>query len=120
MFRRDKSDNQTEVEAVDLKDPNSAPAKKKKENSNYEQFLENVPKSPEWFVVPKSNVKPSLYSELAHIDVSELEFGQIIGNGSFGQVWRGSWRSSEVAIKQVKPCLYLNITIIDFRSTESA
>ena len=26
----------------------------------------------------------------------------IIGKGSFGQVWKGKWRQTQVAIKQIK------------------
>jgi hypothetical protein len=36
------------------------------------------------------------------IDFSELVLEEEIGKGSFGVVWKGQWRNTEVAIKQVK------------------
>ena len=67
----------------------------------YNQFS-IIPQSDEWFMVGKSNISPSIYSQMSHIDASELKFEKVIGNGSFGQVWKGNWRKLIVAIKQVK------------------
>ena len=53
-------------------------------------------------MVGKSNISPSIYSQMSHIDASELKFDKMIGRGSFGQVWKGNWRKLIVAIKQVK------------------
>ncbi|KAL6079707.1 Protein tyrosine kinase 2 beta [Balamuthia mandrillaris] len=35
------------------------------------------------------------------IPSAELEYGEKIGEGAFGTVWKGFWRNSEVAIKQL-------------------
>jgi serine/threonine protein kinase len=39
--------------------------------------------------------------DVPQIKASELVFTEKIGKGSFGQVWKGKWRSGFVAIKQV-------------------
>eukprot|EP00002_Diphylleia_rotans_P011899 TRINITY_DN233_c0_g2_i11.p1 TRINITY_DN233_c0_g2~~TRINITY_DN233_c0_g2_i11.p1 ORF type:complete len:1491 (-),score=353.01 TRINITY_DN233_c0_g2_i11:2172-6428(-) len=36
-----------------------------------------------------------------HVKFNELEFGKALGAGSFGEVFAGSWRGSEVAIKKL-------------------
>ena len=33
------------------------------------------------------------------IEPSEIEYGEIIGEGSFGKVWKGTCRGKQVAIK---------------------
>ena len=40
--------------------------------------------------------------KVSQIDSSQLEFEAIIGKGSFGQIWKGKWRQTQVAIKQIK------------------
>ena len=35
------------------------------------------------------------------VDASEIELQSKIGTGSFGEVFRGSWRGTEVAIKVI-------------------
>jgi len=37
------------------------------------------------------------------IDYNELKFGDKIGSGSFGTVFRGEWRGQDVAIKVIRP-----------------
>ena len=44
----------------------------------------------------------NLNQKISEIDSSQLEFELVIGKGSFGQVWKGKWRQTQVAIKQVK------------------
>ena len=41
-------------------------------------------------------------SKISEIDSSQLEFESVIGKGSFGQVWKGKWRQTQIAIKQIK------------------
>ena len=36
------------------------------------------------------------------IDMSELEFGEVVGRGSFATVHRGSWKGHDVALKKMK------------------
>ena len=87
----------------------------------------NVPKSKDWFVVRDSdyvrfqqshdndndirndndndkdnNNNLVLSKKITPIDATQLEFEKVIGNGSFGQVWKGKWRLTQVAIKQIK------------------
>ena len=80
----------------------------------------NVPKSKDWFVVrdsdynrfqqshgnvndnDKDNNNLVLAKKISQIDATQLEFEKVIGNGSFGQVWKGKWRLTQVAIKQIK------------------
>ena len=33
------------------------------------------------------------------LSLKELDLSSVIGGGAFGQVWRGSWRSTPVAVK---------------------
>ena len=40
--------------------------------------------------------------KISEIDAIQLEFESVIGKGSFGQVWKGKWRQTQVAIKQIK------------------
>eukprot|EP00727_Mastigamoeba_balamuthi_P006829 m51a1_g2767 putative tyrosine (836) ;mRNA; r:999894-1003775 len=42
------------------------------------------------------------------IDVDELEVGTLVGEGSFGTVFRGTWRGNTVAIKQLRNAGDLN------------
>ena len=44
----------------------------------------------------------NLDQKISEIDSSQLEFESVIGKGSFGQVWKGKWRLTQVAIKQIK------------------
>eukprot|EP00727_Mastigamoeba_balamuthi_P009715 m51a1_g5366 putative protein serine threonine (780) ;mRNA; r:516582-519978 len=43
------------------------------------------------------------------IDYDELVFGDVVGEGNFGTVYRGTWRGSEVAIKQIRGGSYLSL-----------
>ena len=39
------------------------------------------------------------------MDMKELEFGSVIGRGSFAVVYRGCWQGKDVALKQIRvPC----------------
>lgn len=35
------------------------------------------------------------------IDYADLQMGDVIGEGSFGRVYRAKWRGSDVAVKQL-------------------
>jgi tRNA A-37 threonylcarbamoyl transferase component Bud32 len=48
---------------------------------------------------PEAVVKRMRNTELKLIDLAEIEFGPLIGAGSYGSVFRGNWRGVEVAIK---------------------
>lgn len=43
----------------------------------------------------------NLHSNDWEININELEFGELLGTGSFGQVHRGTWKGTEVAIKKI-------------------
>jgi predicted Ser/Thr protein kinase len=44
------------------------------------------------------------FTELS-VDMRELEFGNVIGRGSFAVVYRGCWKGKDVALKQIRvPC----------------
>ena len=68
----------------------------------------NVAKSNDWFVVDKSMLQSPIQingistQKISEIDPNQLEFESVIGKGSFGQVWKGKWRQTQVAIKQIK------------------
>eukprot|EP00002_Diphylleia_rotans_P020365 TRINITY_DN3957_c0_g1_i2.p1 TRINITY_DN3957_c0_g1~~TRINITY_DN3957_c0_g1_i2.p1 ORF type:complete len:2252 (-),score=324.98 TRINITY_DN3957_c0_g1_i2:265-7020(-) len=55
-----------------------------------------------WFYVHTRrrvlNLKKKLF---AQIEYSELEFGRLLGSGGFGEVYAGTWRGTEVAIKKL-------------------
>jgi len=59
-----------------------------------------VPESNQWRTV--TYVPTIAASIVVQIKSSELTFVKNIGSGSFGEVWRGRWRASDVAIKQVR------------------
>ena len=77
--------------------------------TNYTSLPPNVPQSNDWFVFSPAqktieidnDISISL-GKISEIDVNQLEFLEVIGKGSFGQVWKGKWRMTEVAIKQIK------------------
>ena len=83
------------------------------QDSQYNKFIlqQSIPKSNDWFVVDKSRLQSyiqtkdsssvDLNQNISEIDSSQLDFESSIGNGSFGQVWKGKWRSTQVAIKQI-------------------
>ncbi|KXZ44278.1 hypothetical protein GPECTOR_70g509 [Gonium pectorale] len=57
---------------------------------------------------------PSAYRDL-EINPEELTFGQRIGFGSYGEVYRGTWRGTEVAIKRLLEQNVCAETIREFR-----
>ncbi|XP_075895727.1 serine/threonine-protein kinase TNNI3K [Nelusetta ayraudi] len=48
-----------------------------------------------------------------HLQLSELEFNEIIGSGSFGQVYRGKCRNKIVAIKRYRANTYCSKSDVD-------
>ena len=77
----------------------------KKESTNYSSIPPNVAKSNDWFVVDKSILQSSIQTngtslnlnqKISEIDSSQLEFESVIGKGSFGQVWKGKWRQTQM------------------------
>ena len=105
--KQEKTNNQQPYEDISsVIDKNSKNSSIKEEYNVFQKQemkeFSNIPQSNEWFMLGQSNVSPSIYSEMSHIDVSELKFEKLIGSGSFGQVWKGDWRGLGVAIKQVK------------------
>jgi predicted Ser/Thr protein kinase len=54
----------------------------------------------------KSEVMSDIFLDNVTLNPAELTFGKILGAGSFGRVYQGTWRHSEVAIKELLPeCL---------------
>ena len=72
----------------------------KNENGNDPIIPSNVPKSNNWYQTPK--LQKNEAEKISQIDASQLVFESKIGNGSFGEVWKGKWRLLSVAIKQIK------------------
>ena len=72
--------------------------------TTYEKLPISIKNSKDWVTISQSDMQSiSIRSDkISQIDSSQLEFNKIIGNGSFGQVWKGRWRQTQVAIKQVK------------------
>ena len=50
----------------------------------------------------KFDSQATLLKRITRIEAADLKFQEIVGSGSFGQVWKGEWQSTEVAIKQIK------------------
>ena len=63
------------------------------ENSDMEEYYEKAMKSRHL-----GNNKV----QIALIDPSEIVLQRIIGEGTFGRVWVAKWRSSQVAVKEVR------------------
>ncbi|GFH25143.1 mitogen activated protein kinase kinase kinase 3, partial [Haematococcus lacustris] len=53
------------------------------------------------------------------IDPGELVFGQRLGMGSFGEVFRGEWRGTEVAIKRLLEHTLSDSSMRDFKAEVS-
>ena len=72
--------------------------------TTYDKLPISIKNSNDWAIISQSDMQSiSIRSDkISQIDSSQLEFNKIIGNGSFGQVWKGRWRQTQVAIKQVK------------------
>jgi len=49
------------------------------------------------------------------ISFEELEFGELIGSGAFGDVYKGSWRQITVAIKKLKPSATMGAKLKEFK-----
>ena len=81
-----KNENNANKNDETLIEMNTKAQEKPTEYASINQFS-NFPQSDEWFMVGKSNISPSIYSQMSHIDASELKFEKVIGSGSFGQVW---------------------------------
>lgn len=55
---------------------------------------------------------PSSSKYVWHIDYHELVIEQLIGQGAFGQVFKGKWNGTPVAIKKLLPEVdLLSVTI---------
>ena len=74
--------------------------KKKKCSLVYQIMKKNI-RSPYYDILKHKKLKP-----VPLIDQSDLKFGRneddIIGEGGFGKVYRGSWGGTEVTIKEIK------------------
>ena len=83
--------------------------------TTYDKLPNSIRDSKDWVTVSRNDLQNVSISAkiISQIDSSQLEFNKIIGNGSFGQVWKGRWRQIQVAIKQVKQ------EIIDKKSTQN-
>jgi sterile alpha motif and leucine zipper-containing kinase AZK len=65
----------------------------------YAAVPSNVPQSSQWAMM---SAIPSDASGIVEVKADELTFSTAIGSGSFGEVWKGKWRNSDVAIKQIR------------------
>ena len=72
--------------------------------TTYDKLPSSIKDSKDWATISQSHMQSvSIRSDkISQIDSLQLEFNKIIGNGSFGQVWKGRWRQTQVAIKQIK------------------
>ena len=66
-------------------------------------MIEQSQISKDWVRVLHSDIESiPISNKISQIDSNQLQFIKMIGSGSFGQVWKGKWRQTQVAIKQVK------------------
>jgi len=72
---------------------------------NLSNLPSNVPRNSNWAILNQSQISNKISTT---IKPNELEFGDVLGNGSFGEVFKGRWRKSDVAIKQVKAALLID------------
>jgi len=85
----------------------------KSNSTNYDQIPGNFPQNSQWKMVSNAPIQLE-DSKVLQIKPEELVLEQNIGSGSFGEVWRGKWRSSDAAIKQVKSDLMDDNGISEF------
>ena len=48
------------------------------------------------------NVKINTAIKDQSVDIKDLEFGPVVGRGSFASVHRGIWNGTEVALKRIR------------------
>lgn len=50
---------------------------------------------------------------MQRINKSELEYVKELGSGTYGTVYHGKWKGSDVAIKRLKPSCFTEGTVED-------
>ena len=77
---------------------------KKKDENVYDKLMKQTKDPKKWVKLSQSDIKNISISnqKISQIDANQLQFDELIGNGSFGEVWKGKWRLLPVAIKQIK------------------
>ena len=75
--------NETSIEMKPKDQEQIKPKERLNDETEYVSISQlEFSESGEWFMVGKSNISPSIYSQMSHIDASELKFEKVIGNGS--------------------------------------
>lgn len=75
----------------------------------------NIPSTPS---LQKKNASRKILHEF-ELDFNELVFGEEVGRGSFGIVFHGRWRGTDVAIKQMKSEAMTERELQDFETEAS-
>jgi hypothetical protein len=91
-------------ESMDLRDPEKEKEKEKEREKEKEkekskdskQEKEEIPVTKIWQDVASTTSLSWI------IDYEELEIQEVIGTGGFGEVYKGLWRGTEVAVKKMK------------------
>ena len=64
---------------------------------------------PNQSIVPNTSEENMNKNQYLVISLSQLSLTQPIGGGAFGQVWKGTWRGTPVAVKILSPSCLSNI-----------
>ena len=95
-----KQQSKSQLHVID--ETNSEEKAEKNESLNDQQINQADIPFKGWYNIPENRLKAAEDFKLTQIAANQIEFEKMIGQGSFGQIWKGKWRETKVAIKQVK------------------
>lgn len=95
--------------------------KQDRSNSEIEMEKQKADESTNYSLIPKPHRTDSVSKIVPEgeveweIDLSDLEMGEKLGEGSYGEVFKGRYRKVDVAIKQIKASSYSQTRVEEFR-----